>query len=49
MRLRVHPENLAARRPDDSLGYLQIGEERGEMVMVLDLSAGGGTRWQEAG
>jgi ribosomal protein S18 acetylase RimI-like enzyme len=37
IRLRVHPNNLAARRLYESLGYIDAGEERGEVVMVVDL------------
>jgi ribosomal protein S18 acetylase RimI-like enzyme len=37
VRLRVHPENVAARRLYESLGYIDAGEERGELVMVVDL------------
>lgn len=37
VRLRVHPDNLRARRLYKSLGYSYAGEERGEMVMVLAL------------
>ncbi len=38
IRLRVHPRNLPARRLYTDLGYEPIGEERGEIVMVLHLS-----------
>jgi len=37
VRLRVHPQNLAARSLYESLGYVHIGEDRGELVMVLSL------------
>lgn len=37
VRLRVHPENVIARRLYESLGYAYAGEERGELVMLVDL------------
>jgi ribosomal protein S18 acetylase RimI-like enzyme len=37
IRLRVHADNLAARRLYESLGYAEAGEERGELVMMLEL------------
>jgi glycosyltransferase involved in cell wall biosynthesis/ribosomal protein S18 acetylase RimI-like enzyme len=37
IRLRVHPDNASARRLYESLGYADAGEERGELVMILDL------------
>jgi ribosomal protein S18 acetylase RimI-like enzyme len=37
IRLRVHPDNAAARRLYESVGYRYDGEERGELVMVVDL------------
>jgi glycosyltransferase involved in cell wall biosynthesis/ribosomal protein S18 acetylase RimI-like enzyme len=37
IRLRVHPDNASARRLYESLGYAYAGEERGELVMFLDL------------
>ncbi len=37
VRLRVNPDNLRARRLYESLGYSYVGEERGELVMVLEL------------
>jgi ribosomal protein S18 acetylase RimI-like enzyme len=37
IRLRVHPENETARRLYDSLGYTLMGDERGELVMLLEL------------
>ena len=37
VRLRVHAANLRARRLYESLGYEYAGEERGELVMLLDL------------
>jgi ribosomal protein S18 acetylase RimI-like enzyme len=37
IRLRVHAENLAARRLYESLGYVDGGEERGQMLMTLEL------------
>jgi ribosomal protein S18 acetylase RimI-like enzyme len=37
IRLRVHPENGRARSLYERLGYVDVGEERGERVMVLDL------------
>lgn len=39
VRLRVHPDNVRARRLYESFGYSHIGEERGELVMVLDLES----------
>lgn len=38
IRLRVHPDNTRARQLYESLGYVEAGEERGEMLMLLDLS-----------
>ena len=38
IRLRVHPENVAARRLYESLGYVAAGEERGETLMTLELA-----------
>jgi ribosomal protein S18 acetylase RimI-like enzyme len=37
VRLRVAPENARARHLYDSMGYQQVGVERGEMVLLLDL------------
>lgn len=37
IRLRVHPANAAARRLYESLGYRYAGEERGELLMRLEL------------
>ncbi len=37
MRLRVHPGNTRARRLYETLGYAYAGEDRGELLMVLDL------------
>jgi ribosomal protein S18 acetylase RimI-like enzyme len=37
IRLRVHPENLRARRLYDARGYREVGIERGETLMLLDL------------
>jgi hypothetical protein len=34
---RWHPNDLAARRLYESLGYRNAGVERGELVMVVDL------------
>jgi hypothetical protein len=39
VRLRVHPENVRARRLYESLGYAYAGDERGEFVMLLDLES----------
>ncbi len=39
VRLRVHPLNVRARRLYESLGYQYQGEDRGELVMVLELRA----------
>ena len=39
VRLRVHPDNVAARRLYESLGYVRTGEDRGELVMVVDLDS----------
>ncbi len=40
VRLRVHPDNVAARRLYESLGYENdTGEDRGELVMVVDLDS----------
>ena len=37
VRLRVHRDNERARRLYESLGYRYIGEDRGELVMVIDV------------
>lgn len=37
VRLRVHPDNLRARRLYESLGYAYAGTDRGELVMLVDL------------
>lgn len=45
IRLRVHPNNLKARRLYESLGYAYTGVDRDELVMLVDLdvySAGRG-------
>ena len=39
IRLRVHADNAAARRLYESIGYAYRGEDRGELVMVLELSS----------
>lgn len=39
VRLRVHPDNLRARRLYESLGYVYAGEDRGELVMLIDLES----------
>ena len=38
VRLRVHAENHHARRLYESVGYREAGIERGEIVMVRDIS-----------
>ena len=38
VRLRVHRDNIVARRLYESLGYRYDGEERGELVMIVDLA-----------
>jgi ribosomal protein S18 acetylase RimI-like enzyme len=38
VRLRVSADNFRARRLYESLGYAYAGEDRGELVMVLDVS-----------
>jgi len=40
LRLRVHPNNGAARRLYESIGYVYRGEDRGELVMVIDVESG---------
>jgi ribosomal protein S18 acetylase RimI-like enzyme len=40
VRLRVHPDNVRARRLYESLGYAYSGEERGELLMLVDLQLG---------
>jgi len=40
LRLRVHPNNVGARRLYESIGYVYHGEDRGEFVMVIDAEAG---------
>lgn len=37
LRLRVHPENVAARRLYESIGYTYAGEDRGELVVVIEV------------
>jgi ribosomal protein S18 acetylase RimI-like enzyme len=37
VRLRVHPDNTRARRLYETLGYAYAGEDRGELVMLLNL------------
>lgn len=37
VRLRVDPDNLAAASLYRSLGYREVGMERGEVLMLLDL------------
>ena len=41
VRLRVHADNFRARRLYESLGYVYRGEDRGELVMEVDLPPGG--------
>lgn len=41
VRLRVHPENVRAIRLYLSMGYEDMGEERGERLMVRDPSPSG--------
>ncbi len=38
VRLRVHPDNTKARRLYESLAYEYAGRDRGELVMILDVS-----------
>lgn len=40
IRLRVHPDNLAAQRLYLSMGYVEHGVERGELLMFLELPVG---------
>jgi ribosomal protein S18 acetylase RimI-like enzyme len=42
VRLRVAPGNTRARHLYDSMGYRQVGVERGELVLLLDLDSVGG-------
>lgn len=37
VRLRVHADNARARKLYESMGYEYAGEERGELVMLIDL------------
>lgn len=37
LRLRVHPDNFIAKRLYESLGYAYSGEDRGELLMVVDV------------
>ena len=37
VRLRVHPDNVRARRLYESLGYAYAGADRGELVMLVNL------------
>ena len=39
IRLRVHPDNVGARRLYESLGYQDVGVERGEILMFCELPA----------
>lgn len=39
IRLRVHPDNVPARRLYESLGYQDAGVERGEILMFCELPA----------
>ena len=49
VRLRVHPDNLRARRLYESIGYGYAGEDRGELVMLIDLDSGPGEDpWRRA-
>lgn len=41
VRLRVHPDNIVARRLYESIGYVYCGEDRGELVMVVDVEPRG--------
>lgn len=38
IRLRVHPAHVRARRLYEKLGYGEIGTERGEILMIRDLT-----------
>ena len=38
IRLRVHPDNVPARRLYESFDYQYEGEDRGELVMIVELS-----------
>ena len=40
VRLRVHPDNVRARLLYESLGYAYAGEDRGELIMLVDLEPG---------
>ena len=40
VRLRVHPDNAKARRLYESLGYVYAGEDRGELLMLMDMELG---------
>ena len=40
VRVRVHPDNVRARLLYESLGYVYAHEERGELVMLVDLEPG---------
>ncbi len=40
VRLRVHADNVPARRLYEALGYVYAGEDRGELVMLLSLAPG---------
>ena len=39
VRLRVHPDNQRARRLYQSMGYRYAGEDRGELVMLIDVGS----------
>lgn len=38
--LRVHPDNVKARRLYESLGHSCAGDERSELVMLVDMEPG---------
>jgi GNAT superfamily N-acetyltransferase len=48
VRLRVHRDNTRARRLYESMGYRYDGEDRGELVMLLDLAVGAGAQPAQA-
>jgi RimJ/RimL family protein N-acetyltransferase len=39
VRLRVHPDNVRARRLYETLGYEYQGEDRGELAMVVSVGS----------
>ena len=49
LQLRVHPDNVRARRLYESLAYAYAGVDRGELLMLVDLERGTGHRRDRVG